>query len=98
MPVSQAASWYLIGEAQSAALYSAAMYVAFFYFVWALYNYFYLNEPELGQYSMGLLTVATFFKRRIFSMVGTRMQAEQIQNVNGKNKNKENRQVFIIYR
>jgi hypothetical protein len=53
-------------------LYTHVSYIAAFYCGWALYNrYWGGNVRELGQYSMGLVTVATYLQNYPFTMVAT---------------------------
>lgn len=80
MPISQATAWYLVmmynddAEEQifAATFYSSICYIAFFYCLWALYNR-YLGgvDQELGHFTMGILSIATFVQSYIGSVVGT---------------------------
>ena len=71
MPLSHAASWYLLLEAQKSGslerFHQTVAAVAAFYCIWALYKrYIDLSVKELGQYSMGMLSVSSMvFGNRI---------------------------------
>ena len=71
MPLSQVVAWILIWRAQSTDLYPAVTHIAFFYFLWAVFNFYFLGVPDLGMFSMGFLTCASFFRKRIVSMMGS---------------------------
>lgn len=69
MPISQAVSWYCILYKP---LYPSVTSIALFYCLWALYNkYLAYESQELGQYSMGLTALATWYKHRTSSMAAT---------------------------
>ena len=76
MPISQTAAWLALIKSKSAsnptnALYKTLAVISLFYCVWALYNVFVQgNEKELGQYSMGVTAVATFFQYKYASLAG----------------------------
>jgi hypothetical protein len=66
MPISQAVSWYMV---LNQPLYRSVFAIALFYCLWALYNRFLAGvTQELGQYSMGLAALATWYKSRPLSM------------------------------
>lgn len=80
MPTSQAVAWYLVmihnnsSDKQQFGItfYPSISSIAFFYCAWALYNrYLGGNVQELGQYTMGLLSIATYFQNFIGSIVAT---------------------------
>jgi hypothetical protein len=86
MPISQGIAWYLVLRTTGSSrtntispalptltiLYTHVSYIAAFYCAWALYNrYWGGNVRELGQYSMGLVTVATYCQNYPFTMVAT---------------------------
>jgi H+/Cl- antiporter ClcA len=66
MPISQAVSWYMISYQP---LYPSVFNISTFYCLWALYNKYLAGQnEELGHFSMGLLAVATFMKKKNFSI------------------------------
>ena len=69
MPISQAVAWYAV-LATKPLSYPNVMYTALFYCLWALYNRYIAGvTQELGQYSMGFMTVAAYFQNRPVSMI-----------------------------
>ena len=80
MPVSQAVAWYLVvnvnggdgGDDPSSLLLlllQTVWKISFFYMCWALYNrYVGGRSQELGQVSMGLMTVTAYFEFHYLSM------------------------------
>jgi hypothetical protein len=75
MPISQAVAWYMVLQSNIAdrrSIYSAVWKISAFYCAWALFNRFFQGvTEELGMYSMGFLAVASFFQKKIFSIIGT---------------------------
>jgi hypothetical protein len=73
MPISNAASWYLIVSAprgdEATALLQNVWKIATFYMLWALYNRYLGGRPqELGQVSMGLMALAAVLQKKYPSM------------------------------
>lgn len=79
MPISQSVAWYLVvtgsatvSTASLHTFYSVIRFIAGFYCAWALYNrYLGGNVRELGQYSMGILTICTHYHQYVPSVVAT---------------------------
>ena len=87
MPISQAASWYLIAvrpEGTAAAttkesstsvssrlLYEGLFMTSVFYALWALFNVVFRKRPDLGVISMSFLALASYYQKRTLSMVAT---------------------------
>ena len=86
MPISQSAAWYLVtlypyhtlnsstgtGGSGAPSFYNIVSTIACFYCVWALYNrYLGGNVRELGQYTMGILTICTYYHKYIPSIIAT---------------------------
>jgi hypothetical protein len=67
MPLSQAASWYLILKQ---ALYPSIFKISIFYCLWALYNRFVMGATlEMGHYSMGGMAIASLVQKRTVSII-----------------------------
>jgi len=80
MPVSQAASWYLIAvrpeetttkESSSRLLYEGLFMTSVFYALWALFNVVVRKRPDLGVISMSILALASYYQKRTLTMVAT---------------------------
>lgn len=73
MPISQSVAWYgFLTSKSSVSLYRMVYVVTSFYCAWALYNrYFAGVTKELGQYTMGLLAICTYFQKYIPSVLAT---------------------------
>lgn len=74
MPISNAASWYLVVSAprgdEGTALLQQVWKIATFYMLWALYNrYLGGRTQELGHVSMGLMALAAVLQKKYPSMV-----------------------------
>jgi hypothetical protein len=85
MPLSQIVAWYMMVSSSSSSssttttivgmttsFYHLISAIAGFYCAWALYNrYLGGNVRELGQYSMGILTICTYYQKYIPSLIAT---------------------------
>mmetsp|Transcript_20179 Transcript_20179/g.32531 ORF Transcript_20179/g.32531 Transcript_20179/m.32531 type:complete len:184 (+) Transcript_20179:103-654(+) len=80
MPVSNAASWYLVvvstnsahggvGDPSIKTLLQSVWKIAIFYMLWALYNKYLGGRPqELGHVSFGLLALTSYLEKRYLAM------------------------------
>lgn len=80
MPISQLVSWYLVATSTTGSSTSSSMTqfynrlgaIAGFYCAWALYNrYLGGNVRELGQYSMGVLTICSYYHKYAPTVLAT---------------------------
>lgn len=71
MPISQAVCWYFTLTTEPRHLYATIAGIGTFYCIWALYNRFTTVPKELGQFSMGAVAAAGYFKNNTWSIVGT---------------------------
>mmetsp|Transcript_30012 Transcript_30012/g.72835 ORF Transcript_30012/g.72835 Transcript_30012/m.72835 type:complete len:193 (+) Transcript_30012:223-801(+) len=82
MPISQAASWYLIAfrpeessssssSSSSRLLYEGLSMASVFYALWALFNVVVRKRPDLGVISMSILALASYYQKRTLTMVAT---------------------------
>jgi len=70
LPLSQSVSWYLVLSDRP--LYQSVWRISLFYAFWALYNVLGQGEKrELGHITMGLLSLTTYFEKRIPSIGAT---------------------------